>query len=89
MYDQFPTARSTNPQKLLELVRTKWAIENSLHYRRNVTFREDATRTKRKSAAWVPASLNNLVIATFISKVLTIMLRQEEPMLPIGCRLFP
>jgi len=32
------------PEKLLELLRTYWSIESGLHYRRDVTMLEDATR---------------------------------------------
>jgi len=40
------TAREASPQRLLELNREYWGIENGLHYRRDVTLREDAGRTK-------------------------------------------
>jgi predicted transposase YbfD/YdcC len=37
------------PRKLLEMTRSYWGIENGLHYRRDVTLREDYTRmTKGK-----------------------------------------
>lgn len=48
--------------QLLTLNRAAWGIENGLHYRRDVTFREDATRLTRGHAGRVMASLNNLVI---------------------------
>ncbi len=48
--------------RLLGLVRAYWGIENGLHQRRDVTFREDRTRLTRGQAGWVMASLNNLVI---------------------------
>lgn len=47
---------------LLGLVRAYWGIENGLHYRRDVTFREDRTRMTLGDAGHVLASLNNLVI---------------------------
>ena len=49
-------------ERLLGLVRAYWGIENGLHQRRDVTFREDRTRLTHGSAGWVVASLNNLVI---------------------------
>lgn len=55
-------AEEASPARLLELVRAHWGIENGLHYRRDVTFREDACRMKSKTAAQVLAALNNLVI---------------------------
>jgi predicted transposase YbfD/YdcC len=48
--------------KLLELTRAYWGVENGLHYRRDVTFHEDATRLTQGHAGHVMASLNNLVI---------------------------
>lgn len=50
------------PARLLELTRTYWGVENGLHYRRDVTFREDATRLTKGQAGHVMAALNNLVI---------------------------
>ena len=38
-------------------------IENRLHYRRDVTLREDATRMKQTHQARVVATLNNFVVA--------------------------
>jgi predicted transposase YbfD/YdcC len=55
-----PTAAS--PARLLELTRAYWGIENGLHYRRDVTLREDATRMQNANAAQVWATLNNLLI---------------------------
>jgi predicted transposase YbfD/YdcC len=48
--------------RLLALSRAYWGIENGLHYRRDVTFHEDATRLTQGHAGRVMASLNNLVI---------------------------
>ena len=52
-----------SPERLLCLTRTYWGIENGLHGRRDVTFREDRTRLTRGKAGRVMASLNNLVIS--------------------------
>ena len=48
--------------RLLALMRAYWGIENGLHHRRDVTFREDATRLTQGQAGRVMAALNNLVI---------------------------
>ncbi|NPV07928.1 MAG: ISAs1 family transposase [Anaerolineae bacterium] len=56
------TADQASPERLLELTRAYWGVENGLHYRRDVTFREDATRLTQGQAGHVMASLNNLVI---------------------------
>ena len=51
-----------SPKKLLALVRQYWAIETGLHYRRDVTLREDATRLTLGNAGHLMAILNNVVI---------------------------
>jgi predicted transposase YbfD/YdcC len=48
--------------RLLSISRAHWGIENGLHYVRDVTFKEDATRMKSGRAAQVLAALNNLVL---------------------------
>jgi predicted transposase YbfD/YdcC len=48
--------------ELLELVRKHWGIENGLHYRRDVTFKEDACRQTTTNGGRVLAVLNNLTI---------------------------
>jgi predicted transposase YbfD/YdcC len=53
------------PQKMLELLRLEWGIENSLHYRRDVTFQEDKTRMENKLFARSMAMIHNFVIAIF------------------------
>lgn len=49
-------------QRLLELTRGHGAIENGLHYRRDVTFKEDACRMKSHRAAEALAVCNNLAL---------------------------
>jgi predicted transposase YbfD/YdcC len=53
---------AATPARLLELTRAYWGIENGLHYRRDVTLHEDATRMQDEQAAQVWATLNNLLI---------------------------
>ncbi|MBI3933559.1 MAG: ISAs1 family transposase [Acidobacteria bacterium] len=60
------TAAEASPARLQELVRTHWQQENGLHYRRDVTFKEDATRMKTWRAAHVLAILNNLALALLV-----------------------
>ena len=57
------TAHEVSPQRLLEIVRSEWGIENGLHYRRDVTFREDRTRMTRKPMGRAMATINNLVVS--------------------------
>ena len=49
-------------QRLLELTRGHWGIENGLHYRRDVTMAEDASRVRKGVAPQVMAALRNSVI---------------------------
>ena len=56
------TPAEASPARLLALTRGYWGSENGLHYRRDVTFHEDATRLTQGDAGHVMASLNNLVI---------------------------
>jgi predicted transposase YbfD/YdcC len=50
------------PERLLSLVRQYWGIENGLHYRRDKSLREDATRMRNPNLAQNMAALNNLII---------------------------
>lgn len=56
------------PKNLLKKIRAYWGIENGLHYRRDVTLREDRTRMTKGHAGRVMACLNNLVIGLVFSK---------------------
>ncbi len=60
------SAQQASPDRLQALVRRHWSVENELHYRRDVTFQEDATRLKAWNAAQVLAILNNLVLAVLM-----------------------
>jgi predicted transposase YbfD/YdcC len=52
-------------QRLLELVREHWAIENRLHWRRDVTLREDACQVRKGQAPRVLAILSSFLLAVF------------------------
>lgn len=49
-------------ERLLELNRGHWAIENGLHYRRDVTLGEDASRIRRGAAPQVMAAIRNSIL---------------------------
>lgn len=51
--------------RLLELVQRHWAIENRLHWRRDVTLGEDRCQVRKGTAPLVLAALNNAVLALF------------------------
>lgn len=75
------TREEISPHRLLQMTRSYWGIENGLHYRRDVTLREDQTRMTRKNAARVMACLNNLVLSLLIGKL-------KYPYLPPARRFF-
>lgn len=56
------------PTELLALIRSYWGIENGLHYRRDVTLREDKPRMTKKNAGQVMACINNLILGILIGK---------------------
>jgi predicted transposase YbfD/YdcC len=49
-------------RRLLQLTRGHWAIENELHYRRDVTLGEDASQIKKGGAPQVMAALRNSIL---------------------------
>jgi predicted transposase YbfD/YdcC len=51
-----------SPERLLDLVRGHWGIENGLHYKRDVTLGEDASRIRKGGAPQVMAALRNSII---------------------------
>jgi predicted transposase YbfD/YdcC len=55
-----------DPQRLLELVRDYWGIENGLHYRRDKTLHEDALRMTNPVAAEVMTCIHNLLIGLML-----------------------
>lgn len=56
-----PPARAS-AERLLDILRDHWRIENCLHYVRDVTLGEDACRVRKGSAAQVLAGLRNAII---------------------------
>lgn len=59
------TPQQADPERLLELIRAHWAIENKLHYRRDVTLREDACQVRKGQAPRTLALLNSFLLAVF------------------------
>lgn len=57
------TRKQVAPEQLLQIRRAHWGIETGLHYRRDVTLKEDATRMTVGNTGKVMASINNLVLA--------------------------
>ncbi|HEY4032646.1 MAG TPA: hypothetical protein VGL94_01620 [Ktedonobacteraceae bacterium] len=51
-----------SPQRLLELVRGHWCIENRSHYVRDVTFAEDRSRLRTGHAPQILAALRHLAM---------------------------
>jgi hypothetical protein len=48
--------------RLLALTRGHWGIENGLHYKRDVTLGEDASRIRQAAAPQVMAALRNSIL---------------------------
>jgi len=60
------TVSETTEELLLAAIRGHWsAIENGTHYRRDVSFAEDACRTTSRQGAAALASLRNLANGVF------------------------
>lgn len=74
------SAEQASPAQLLEMLRSYWRIENSLHYPRDVTLHEDQTRFKKHSAAHNMAIINNLV--------LSLIAKSHFPFVPSARRFF-
>jgi predicted transposase YbfD/YdcC len=55
-------AREAAPAHLAGYVRGQWTIENKVHYVRDVTYREDASRVRTGSRPRIMATLRNLAI---------------------------
>lgn len=56
------TPDKASAQQLLAWIRHYWGIENGLHYRRDVTLQEDATRMSLPNMPRVIATINNFII---------------------------
>lgn len=56
------TPAQGKPELIGSLIRGHWGIENGLHWRRDVTWREDASQIRRGNAPRVMASLRNIAI---------------------------
>ncbi|WP_436502077.1 ISAs1 family transposase [Actinokineospora sp. HUAS TT18] len=52
-----------DPPRIAQLVRDHWGIENKLHYVRDVTYREDASRVRTGNAPRVMAGFRNLAVS--------------------------
>lgn len=56
------SAREAAPAHLAAYVRGQWAIENKIHWVRDVTFREDASQVKTRFRPRIMATFRNLAI---------------------------
>jgi predicted transposase YbfD/YdcC len=73
------TKEQAGPDRLLQLKRAHWGIENGLHYRRDETLREDRCRLTGQGAHAM-AVLNNLVLG--------LLRRREHETLPDARRYY-
>ena len=70
------TPAEAGPGRLLELSRNHWAIENRLHYVRDVTFNEDRCRVR--SGARALAAIRNLVLHLIRSRGMSVPEAREN-----------
>lgn len=59
------TRAEANAEQLLIMKRTYWQIETGLHYRRDVTFHEDATRMSHPHATRNLTTVHNTILSLF------------------------
>jgi hypothetical protein len=64
------------PQRLLALTRAQWAVENRLHWRRDVTLGEDKCGVRLSPVAQMLAVLNTVVLALMDRHQVTNVARQ-------------
>jgi len=57
------TPAQASPQAIATFLRDHWAIENRLHWRRDVTLHEDQSQVRSTGKPPVLAALNNIVLA--------------------------
>ncbi len=62
------TTQQASPKRLIGLTRQYWGIENGLHYRRDKSLHEDATRMRNKNQAQNLAAINNLVVGLVLGQ---------------------
>jgi predicted transposase YbfD/YdcC len=62
LYGHQPPFAQARPARLADLLRGHWAIEDGLHWVRDVTFAEDASQVRTGTAPQVMACLRNLAI---------------------------
>lgn len=62
------SADQAPPERLMRLIRQYWGIENGLHYRRDKSLHEDATRMHNANQAQNLAALNNLIIGLLLAQ---------------------
>ncbi|WP_240676937.1 ISAs1 family transposase [Actinacidiphila soli] len=60
------THQQASPQRIGDLARSEWAIENRLHFVRDTAFREDASKVRTGHGPETTATLRNLAINTLL-----------------------
>jgi len=83
------TPTQASPADLLQIGRGHWTIENKVHYVRDVTFREDASRVRKGSLPQVFAAFRNLVLTVLrrarVTNIATALVRNAaNPLRPIA-----
>jgi predicted transposase YbfD/YdcC len=83
------TAQEAGPERLLQLIRVHWQIENGLHYRRDYTLREDRCCLRMRHAAHTRAAINNLVLGLLARCGLKNMHKRAAVTMPTLRKPFP
>lgn len=65
------TASKADADRLLELTRGHWGIENGSHYRRDQTLREDWCHLRTGHAAHMMSAINNLILKLLLGRGVT------------------
>ncbi len=82
-------ASVADAERLLDLMRQHWRIENGLHYRGDVTLAEDASLVRTGRAPQVLATLNNTVLGCLPVTVCRISLLPSGPWPTASTRQWP
>jgi len=58
-------SENTSAEKFNKIIRSHWSIENSLHYVKDTTFKEDSSKIKIKNAPQNISIIRNIIINIF------------------------
>ena len=72
-------AEIADARRVMAIARAEWGIENQLHYRRDVSLREDWSQLRRGQSQQVNSILNNTVVGLMgLAGVINIQAERRE-----------